>query len=246
MGTLQGKRALVTGGTRGIGAAIAKRLAAEGANVAITYEKSVDRANAVVADIQKLGRQTLAIKADSADADAVRGAVDQASQSLGGLDILVNNAGIFRAASPDDVNLEDIDATLDVNVRGVIIASLAAARHMKNGGSIISIGSCLATRVQDPGLALYSMSKAALIAWTQGLARDLGGRNITVNLVHPGPTNTDMNPADGEQAAGQMSRMAIPRYGDPEDVAALVAFVAGPHGRSINGTGLTIDGGVNA
>jgi len=246
MNRLQGKRALVTGSSRGIGAAIAKRLAADGADVAITYEKSAERARAVVADIEALGRRAVAIQADSADPVAVRGAVDHAAQTLGGLDILVNNAGIFRAAALDDLTLDDIDATLNVNVRAVIVASQAAARHLGEGGRIVSTGSCLATRVPDAGMSLYAASKAALIGWTQGLARDLGARGITVNLVHPGSTDTDMNPADGEHAGAQRSRMAIPQYGKAEDVAALVAFVVGPEGRSINGTGLTIDGGANA
>ncbi|WP_334043472.1 SDR family NAD(P)-dependent oxidoreductase [Burkholderia ambifaria] len=246
MNRLQGKRALVTGGSRGIGAAIAKRLAADGADVAITYEKSAERARAVVADIEALGRRAVAIQADSADPVAVRDAVDHAAQTLGGLDILINNAGIFRAGALDDLTLDDIDATLNVNVRAVIVASQAAARHLGEGGRIVSTGSCLATRVPEAGMSLYAASKAALIGWTQGLARDLGARGITVNLVHPGSTDTDMNPADGEHAGAQRSRMAIPQYGKAEDVAALVAFVVGPEGRSINGTGLTIDGGANA
>ncbi|AYY97950.1 SDR family NAD(P)-dependent oxidoreductase [Burkholderia multivorans] len=246
MNRLQGKRALVTGGSRGIGAAIAKRLAADGADVAITYEKSAERAQAVVAEIETLGRRAVAIQADSADPAAVRAAVDRAADTLGGLDILVNNAGIFRAGSLDALTLHDIDATLNVNVRAVIVASQAAARHLGEGGSIVSTGSCLATRVPDAGMSLYAASKAALIGWTQGLARDLGPRGITVNIVHPGSTDTDMNPADGEHADAQLARMAIPRYGKADDVAALVAFVVGPEGRSINGTGLTIDGGANA
>ncbi|PRF28636.1 SDR family NAD(P)-dependent oxidoreductase [Burkholderia multivorans] len=246
MNRLQGKRALVTGGSRGIGAAIAKRLAADGADVAITYEKSAERAQAVVAEIETLGRRAVAIQADSADPAAVRAAVDRAADTLGGLDILVNNAGIFRAGSLDALTLDDIDATLNVNVRAVIVASQAAARHLREGGSIVSTGSCLATRVPDAGMSLYAASKAALIGWTQGLARDLGPRGITVNIVHPGSTDTGMNPADGEHADAQLARMAIPRYGKADDVAALVAFVVGPEGRSINGTGLTIDGGANA
>ncbi|MBU9606509.1 SDR family NAD(P)-dependent oxidoreductase [Burkholderia multivorans] len=246
MNRLQGKRALVTGGSRGIGAAIAKRLAADGADVAITYEKSAERAQAVVAEIETLGRRAVAIQADSADPAAVRAAVDRAADTLGGLDILVNNAGIFRAGSLDALTLDDIDATLNVNVRAVIVASQAAARYLGEGGSIVSTGSCLATRVPDAGMSLYAASKAALIGWTQGLARDLGPRGITVNIVHPGSTDTDMNPADGEHADAQLARMAIPRYGKADDVAALVAFVVGPEGRSINGTGLTIDGGANA
>lgn len=246
MNRLQGKRALITGGSRGIGAAIAKRLAADGADVAITYEKSAERAQAVVAGIEALGRRSVAIQADSADPVAVRDAVDRAAEAFGGLDILVNNAGIFRAGTLETMTLDDIDATLNVNVRAVIVASQAAARHLGEGGRIVSTGSCLATRVPDAGMSLYAASKAALIGWTQGLARDLGSRGITVNIVHPGSTDTDMNPADGDHASAQRSRMAIPRYGNADDVAALVAFVVGPEGRSINGTGLTIDGGANA
>ncbi|MCA6120854.1 SDR family NAD(P)-dependent oxidoreductase [Bradyrhizobium sp. WSM 1704] len=244
--SLQGKRALVTGGSRGIGAAIAKRLAAEGADVAITYERSADRAEAVAGEIKQQGRRALALKADSADAAAVRGAVEAAAKAFGGLDILVNNAGIFRGGPIENLTLEDIDATLAVNVRAVVVASQAAAAHMGEGGRIINIGSNLATRVPDAGMSLYSMSKSALIAWTQGLARDLGGRGITVNIVHPGSTNTDMNPVDGPGAEAQRGRMAIKRYGKAEDVAALVAFVAGPEAGSVNGAGLTIDGGANA
>lgn len=246
MSTLQGKRALVTGASRGIGAAIARRLAAEGADVAITYQHSAAPAEAIVAEIEKLGRRGLAIQADSADPEAVKAAVDQAAETFGGLDILVNNAGIFRGGPLDTLTLEDIDATLAVNVRAVVVASQAAARHMGEGGRIISIGSNLATSVPAAGMSLYSLSKAALIAWTQGLARDLGSRGITSNIVHPGSTDTDMNPAEGERADFQRSRMAIKRYGKAADVAALVAFVAGPEAGSINGAGLTIDGGANA
>lgn len=247
MGALQGKRALVTGASRGIGAAIAKRLAAEGADVAITYQHSAERAQAVVAEIETLGRRGLAIQADNADPAAVKAAVHQTAEAFGGLDILINNAGIFRGAGPiESITLDDIDATLAVNVRAVIVASQAAAKHMTDGGRIISIGSNLASRVPDAGKSLYSMSKSALIAWTQGLARDLGSRGITVNIVHPGSTDTEMNPAEGEQAAAQRARMAIPRYGKAADVAALVAFVAGPEAGSINGAGLTVDGGANA
>jgi 3-oxoacyl-[acyl-carrier protein] reductase len=246
MSALQGKRALVTGASRGIGAAIARRLAAEGADVAITYQHSAGQAKAVVAEIEKLGRRALAIQADSADPGAVKAAVDRAAETFGGLDILVNNAGIFRGGPLEAMTLDDIDATLAVNVRAAVVASQAAAKHMGEGGRIVSIGSNLATRVPDAGMSLYSMSKAALIAWTQGLARDLGRRGITANVVHPGSTDTDMNPAQGEQAAAQRARMAIPRYGKAGDVAALVAFVAGPEAGSINGAGLTIDGGANA
>ena len=246
MSDLTGKRALVTGASRGIGAAIALRLARDGADVAITYERSTEKADALVAEVAKLGRRGVAIRADAADPAAMSAAVDEAARALGGLDILVNNAGIWRGGPVEDLTLADIDVTLAVNVRAAVIASQAAARHLPRGGRIISIGSCLAERVPEPGMALYSLSKAALIGWTKGLARDLGPRGITVNIVHPGSTDTDMNPAVGTQADSQRDRMAIPEYGKPEDIAALVAFVAGGEGRFINGAGLTIDGGANA
>ncbi|MBA3677474.1 MAG: SDR family oxidoreductase [Sphingosinicella sp.] len=244
--SLAGKKALVTGGSRGIGAAIARRLAADGADVAFTYQQSAAPAEALVRELADSGRNGVAIKADAADPVAVKGAVDEAARALGGLDILVNNAGIFRGGPIDDLTLDDIDQTLAVNVRAVVVASQAALAHIKEGGSIISIGSCLAERVTEPHVSLYALSKAALIGWTKGLARDLGPRGITVSIVHPGSTDTDMNPADGEGAETQRERMAIKRYGRPDDIAALIAFIAGPEGRSINGTGLTIDGGANA
>ena len=245
MSRLAGKRALVTGGSRGIGAAIARRLAAEGADVALTYERSADKAAAVVREIEALGRKGFAIAADSADPAAVTRAVDDAARALGGLDILVNNAGIYRGGPVADWSLADIDATLSVNVRAVVLASQAAAAHLGEGGRIISTGSCLADRVVEPGVTLYAMSKAALIGFTKGLARDLGPRGITVNIVHPGSTDTDMNPAGGPGADAQRARMAIPRYGQPEDIAGLVAYLASEEARFITGAGFAIDGGVN-
>jgi 3-oxoacyl-[acyl-carrier protein] reductase len=245
MSRLAGKRALVTGGSRGIGAAIARRLAAEGADVALTYERSADKAAAVVGEIEVLGRKGFAIAADSADPAAVTRAVDEAAKALGGLDILVNNAGIYRGGPVADWSLADIDATLAVNVRAVVLASQAAAAHLGEGGRIISTGSCLADRVVEPDVTLYAMSKAALIGFTKGLARDLGPRGITVNIVHPGSTDTDMNPANGAGADAQRERMAIPRYGQPEDIAGLVAYLASEEARFITGAGFAIDGGVN-
>lgn len=245
MSRLAGKRALVTGGSRGIGAAIARRLAAEGADVALTYERSADKAGAVVKEIEALGRKGFAIAADSADPTEVTRAVDEAARALGGLDILVNNAGIFRGGPVADWSLVDIDVTLAVNVRAVVLASQAAAAHLGEGGRIISTGSCLADRVVEPGATLYAMSKAALIGFTKGLARDLGPRGITVNIVHPGSTDTDMNPANGAGADAQRARMAIPRYGQPEDIAGLVAYLASEEARFITGAGFAIDGGVN-
>lgn len=245
MSRLAGKRALVTGGSRGIGAAIAMRLAREGADVALTYERSADKAAEIVKAIEALGRKGAAVSADSADPEAVKRSVDEAAKALGGLDILVNNAGIYRGGPVADWSLADIDATLAVNVRAVVLASQAAAAHLGEGERIISIGSCLADRVVEPNITLYAMSKAALIGFTKGLARDLGPRGITVNIVHPGSTDTDMNPADGPGAEAQRARMAIPRYGKPDDIAGAVAYLASEEGRFITGAGFAIDGGVN-
>ncbi|HEY4250519.1 MAG TPA: SDR family oxidoreductase [Roseomonas sp.] len=246
MSSLQGKRAFITGASRGIGAAIARRFAADGAAVAIGYERSAAAAEAIAQAIEAAGGRAVAVQMDAADPASIRRAVDEAAAGLGGLDILVNNAGIIRYGSVEDVTLEDIDATLSVNVRAAILATQAALRHMGQGGRIITTGSNLADRVPGAGMALYSASKAALIAWTKGIARDLGPRGITANLVHPGSTNTDMNPADGPHAEAQRQRMAIKEYGRPEDVAALYAFLASDEARSVNGTGFTVDGGANA
>ncbi len=243
---LAGKKALVTGGSRGIGAAIALRLAQEGADVAITFARSRERAEAVVAEIEKLGRKAVALGADNADPAAVTGAVEAAVAALGGLDILVNNAGIWHYGEVGSWSAAEIEAILSVNVRAVVVASQAAAAHLPEGGRIITTGSCLAERVTEPGVALYAMSKAALIGLTKGLAHDLGPRGITVNIVHPGSTDTEMNPASGAHAEAQRGKMAIPRYGKPEDIAGLVAFLASAEGRFVTGAGLTIDGGANA
>ncbi len=245
MAKLLGKKALVTGGSRGIGAATALRLAQEGADVALTYERSRDKAEAVAAQIRALGRKAVALQADNADPAAVKAAVDAAAKELGGLDILVNNAGIWHYGEVGSWSGEQIDAILSINVRAVVVASQAAAAHLPEGGRIITTGSCLAERVTEPGIALYALSKAALIGFTKGLARDLGPRGITVNIVHPGSTDTDMNPADGEHAEAQRQRMAIPRYGKPEDIAGLVAYLASEEARFVTGAGIAIDGGVN-
>ncbi|GGF74873.1 3-ketoacyl-ACP reductase [Azorhizobium oxalatiphilum] len=245
MSELAGKRALVTGASRGIGAAIALALADKGADVAITYERSADRAAEVVRAIEARGRRGFAIQADSADAAAVKRSVDAAAEKLGGLDVLVNNAGIARAGLVADMSLADIDALLDVNVRAVVLASQAAIAHLPAGGRIISIGSNLAERVPFPGITVYSLTKSALLSFTRGLARELGPRGITVNLVHPGSTDTDMNPADGETADGQRALSALGHFGKPEDIAAAVTFLAGPTGRQITGTGIVVDGGAN-
>jgi 3-oxoacyl-[acyl-carrier protein] reductase len=244
--TLQGKRALVTGASRGIGAAIARKLAAEGADVAITYEKSADHATKVVGDIEALGRRGVAIQADSADAVAVQASVQKAVAELGGLDILVNNAGIVRLVNLGDMPVEDIDALLHVNVRSPIVASKAALPHLQAGGRIINIGSYFADRVPFSVVGVYAATKSALISFTKGLARELGPKGITVNLVHSGPINTDMNPADGPFSSGQIQLTASGRYGKPEEIADAVAFLSSPGAQYITGTGLTVDGGANA
>jgi 3-oxoacyl-[acyl-carrier protein] reductase len=241
-----GKRALVTGASRGIGASIAKTLAAEGADVAITYEKSADRANEVVRAIRDLGRKAVAIQADSADVAAVQASVEKTVRELGGLDILVNNAGILRVGGLKDNSLEDIDALLDVNVRSPIVACKAALAHLTKGGRIITIGSYFADRVPAPVLTVYSASKSAMVAFTKGLARELGPQEITVNLVQPGSIDTDMNPAHGPFGDTLRQFMALGHYGKPEDVGNAVAFLASEKARYITGTTLTVDGGANA
>ncbi|WP_437927200.1 3-oxoacyl-ACP reductase family protein [Sorangium sp. So ce291] len=241
-----GKVALVTGGSRGIGAAIVRRLARGGADVALTYVSAPERGRAVVADVEAAGRRGLAIAADSADPAAVVGAVERTVAELGRLDILVNNAGIALMGPLDAVTLEDVDRTLGIHVRAVFLASQAAARHMGAGGRIISIGSCLADRVPGPGTTLYSTSKAALVGLTKGLARDLGARGITANLVQPGPIDTDMNPAHGAGADDQRGLVALGQYGSVDDIAATVAHLAGEGGRFITGATLAVDGGFAA
>jgi NAD(P)-dependent dehydrogenase (short-subunit alcohol dehydrogenase family) len=244
--TLTGKRALVTGASRGIGAAIAKALAAEGADVAITYEKSAESAAEVVSAIKAKGRRAVAIQADSAEAAAVQTSVDKTVAELGGLDILVNNAGILRVGELKDISFADIDALLNVNVRAPIIASKAALAHLTKGGRIITIGSYFADRVPAPVLSVYAASKSALVAFTKGLTRELGPKEITVNLVQPGSINTDMNPANGPYAETLKQFMALGRYGAPEDIANAVAFLASAKAQYITGSTLTVDGGANA
>jgi 3-oxoacyl-[acyl-carrier protein] reductase len=243
---LKDKVALVTGGSRGMGAAIAERLAREGANVALTYVSAGDKGRTAIAKIERTGRRGLAIAADNADPAAVRAAVERTVAEFGRLDILVNNAGIFVAKPLDALTLDDFDWTVAVNIRAAFIASQAAAQHMSAGARIISIGSNLAERVPGPGLSLYSLSKAALVGLTKGMARDLGPRGITVNIVHPGSTDTDMNPADGEHADAQLGLMAIPRFGKPRDIASLIAWLASDESQFVTGAAFTIDGGANA
>ncbi|WP_343698963.1 3-oxoacyl-ACP reductase family protein [Caulobacter sp.] len=246
MTVLTGKRALVTGAARGIGAGIALDLADKGADVVITYERSADAAAELVKQIEAKGRRAFAIQADSADADAVKASVKEAAEKLGGLDILVNNAGVLFGSSTEAMPLDQIDKIIAVNVRSVVLASQAAIPLLSDGGRIISIGSCLAERVAFEGLTVYSMSKSAQLSFTRGLARELGPRGITVNMVHPGPTDTDMNPKNGPEAEGMRQHIALGHYGKVEDVAAAVTFLASPAAKHITGTGLSVDGGTNA
>ncbi|MCJ0873345.1 3-oxoacyl-ACP reductase family protein [Streptomyces sp. AP-93] len=235
--------ALVTGGSRGIGAAAALRLAQDGADVAITYVSDAAAAAEVVGKIEALGRRGLALRADSGDAERAAGAVAEAVRGLGRLDVLVNNAGVGVLGPLEELALADIDRLLSVNVRGTFLVSRAAAGVLGRGGRIITIGSCIAQRVPGPGATLYAMSKAALRGLTKALARELGERGITANLVHPGPVDTDMNPAGGPHAAPQAAMTALGRFGTPEEVAAMVSFLAGPDSAYVTGAEFSVDGG---
>ena len=243
---LEGKIALVTGGSRGIGAAIAKRLAADGANVAITYTKGADAAASVVKEIEGAGRKAIAIQADAANADAVKAAVEKAFATFGRLDVLVNNAGTAIPKPFEEATLEEMDRVLDINVRGVYVATQAALKHMKSGGRVITIGSAVGERVAAPGLVPYAGTKGAVKMFTQALAREIGGRGITVNNVQPGPIDTELNPASGDWAVPQKAATALDRYGRVDEIAAMVSFIAGPESSYITGANLTVDGGMNA
>ncbi|OJF89763.1 SDR family NAD(P)-dependent oxidoreductase [Pararhizobium antarcticum] len=243
---LKGKRALVTGGSRGIGAAIALALAKNGADVAITYQNSVERANSVITAIETLGRRGVAVQADSADTDAIKRAVTKTVETLGGLDILVNSAAIALNGAIADIDLVKFQAMMDVNVRGPVAFAQAAIPHLAKGGRIISIGSGLADRVPFPGVTAYAMSKSALLSFTRGLSRELGAQGITVNLVSPGSTDTEANPAEGEAADFQRSLSSIGRFAEPHEIADVVAFLAGPAANMINGAVIAVDGGANA
>ena len=243
---LTGKTALVQGGSRGIGAAIVKRLAAEGAAVAFTYVSSEAKAKELQDSITAAGGKALAIHADSADEKAIRTAVTSTVQAFGGLDILVNNAGVLAVGPLEDFSMEDFDRTLNINVRSVFIATQAAAPHMKEGGRVINIGSTNADRMPFGGGGVYAMSKSALVGLTKGLARDLGPRGITINNVQPGPVDTDMNPAHGDFADSLIPLMAVGRYGTAAEIAGFVAYLAGPEAGYITGASLTIDGGFGA
>jgi 3-oxoacyl-[acyl-carrier protein] reductase len=244
--SLANKVALVTGGSRGIGAGIAKRLAADGATVAITYSKGADAAASVVKAIESAGGKALAIQADGTNAEAVKKAVEQTVATFGQLDILVNNAGTAIPKPFEEATLEELDQVIDLNLRGILVTTQAALKHLPDGGRIIMIGSCLGERTMTPGLAAYSATKAAVKLFTQGLSREVGTRGITVNNVQPGPIDTELNPAAGDWAAPQIANTALKRYGHVDEVAALVAFVAGPEASYITGANLTVDGGTNA
>ena len=246
MGELAGKVALVTGGSRGIGAAIAQRLARDGAAVAFTYVTAADKAQAIAQQIEADGGQAQVIQADNADPGAVVAAVEQTVQSLGRLDILVNNAGVFIGGPVEDATVDEADRLWAVDVRAVFVASQAAARHMSEGGRIITIGSALADRVPAPGMTLYAMAKSALTGLTKGLARDLGPRGISVALVHGGLIDTDMNPADSPAASFLSGIPALGHYGGAEDIAALVTYLAGDGGRYVTGAAVSVDGGFAA
>jgi 3-oxoacyl-[acyl-carrier protein] reductase len=243
-GTLNGKVALVTGGSRGIGAATALRLARDGADVAVTYVEGKEAAEDVVGRMEALGRRAVALRADSADAVEAAGAVERAAEALGGLDVLVNNVGVGVLGPLEGLPLADVDRVLAVNVRGVFLTSQAAAARMASGGRIITIGTCMTQRVPGPGGTLYATSKSALVGLTKALARELGGRGITANIVHPGPTDTDMNPADGPYAAGQAAMTALGRFGTAEEVAAMAAYLAGAE--YVTGAEFAVDGGHSA
>ncbi len=243
---LEGKIALITGGSRGIGAAVAMRLAADGANVAITYAKDAKAASDVVKAIERAGQKAIAIQADAIDADAVTAAVEKTVATFGGLDVLVNNAGTAIPKAFEETTLEEMDRVLDINVRGVFAATQAALKHMTEGGRIIMIGSAVGERAVAPGLVPYAATKGAVKMFTQALSREVGKRGITVNNIQPGPIDTDLNPASGDWAVPQKAATALDRYGHVEEIAAMAAFVAGPESSYITGANLTVDGGMNA
>ncbi|MFC7518531.1 SDR family NAD(P)-dependent oxidoreductase [Herbaspirillum sp. GCM10030257] len=243
---LNGKRALVTGGSRGIGAAIAFALAENGADVAFTYRHSAGKAEKIASTIEGLGRRAVAIQADSAKPDDITRSVNEAVSALGGLDILVNSAAVALSGMIADLDVGEYQAMMDVNVRGPVLYAKAVIPHLDTGGRIISIGSGLAERVPFPGVTAYAMSKSALLSFTRGLSRELGPKGITVNLVLPGSTDTDANPADGPGADFQRSMSSLGRFGEPKEVANAVVFLASPAASIITGAVLAADGGAIA
>jgi 3-oxoacyl-[acyl-carrier protein] reductase len=246
MSKLADKVALVTGGSRGIGAAIAKRLAADGATVAITYAKDASAASAVVKAIELAGGKAIAIRADAADVGAVKSAVEKTFATFGRLDVLVNNAGTAIPKTFEETTLEEMDRVIDINVRGTLAATQEALKYMKSGGRIIMTGSAVGERVLTPGLVAYAATKGAVKMFSQALSREVGSRGITVNNVQPGPIDTELNPAAGDWAVPQKAATALDRYGHVDEIAAMVAFVAGPESSYITGANLTVDGGMNA
>jgi len=243
---LTGKIAIVTGGSRSIGAAIAKRLAADGATVAITYNASPDRAEAVVQESVAAGGQAVALAADAGNPEAVRAAIAEVAQRFGKIDILVNNAGISLLGAPEDIAFEDFQRILAVNVTGVFVATQQALKHMGQGGRIIHIGSSMVQYAAFATASVYTLSKGALTGFSRGLVRDLGPRGITVNTVHPGPTDSDMNPADGPIADFLRPNIAMGRYGEGKDVASAVAYLASADAGFVTGAELIVDGGFTA
>lgn len=241
--TLAGKRAIVTGGSRGIGAEIVRRLTADGAAVAFTYASSASDAEQLVAEVAGKGGKAVAIQADAADRGQIAAAVEQAVAELGGLDVLVNNAGTAYMAPIDEFPAEEFDRVIGVNIGGVYWAVRSAVAHLGTGARIINIGSINADRVPGPGLSVYALTKGAVSSFTRGLARELGPRGITVNNVQPGPIDTDMNPAEGDFAESLKVVSALGRYGHTSDVAAMVSFLAGPEAGYITGANLNVDGG---
>ena len=235
-----GKVALVTGGSRGIGAGIVRRLAVDGAGVAFTYATSGAKAQELVREVEASGGNAIAFKADSGSAEELQNVVNQTVSKLGSLDIFVSNAGILKIALLDQFTLEDFDQMLAVNVRAAFVGIQAAARDMKDGGRIITIGSNTAIRTAFPGASVYTMTKSALTGLVRGAAIDLAPRSITVNNVQPGPTATDMN-----SARVDLIRALIPlkRMGDVSEIAGLVAYLASEEAGFITGASLTIDGG---
>jgi 3-oxoacyl-[acyl-carrier protein] reductase len=246
MASLTGKAALVTGGSRGIGAAIVLRLASEGASVAFTYSASSEQANSLVEQIAKAGGKAIAIKSDAADQEAVRFSVQETAKQFGKIDILVNNAGIIVLGHITEIKEVDFQRILSVNVHSVFTATQEAVHHMPDGGRIIHIGSVNSDRMPFVGGSVYALTKGAIFSFTKGLARDLGPRNITVNNIQPGPVDTDANPASGPFAETMLGLMALKRYGKSEEIAGLVSYLAGPEAGYITGASLLIDGGFDA
>jgi len=245
---LTNKIALVTGGSRGIGAAIARRLADDGAHVAISYSSSADKADALVKELIGKGVKAIAVKADQADAAQVERLVDTVKDKLGGLDILVNNAGVFVTGLLGDPanDMKAFARQQAINVNGTVAAVRSAVKYMKKGGRIVTIGSVIGERSLFPGGSDYAATKAAVAAYSRGWARDLGPKGITVNTIQPGPINTDMNPENSEMSEGAKAMTLLGRYGQPEEIAGAVAFIVGPDASYITGATLNVDGGVNS